>query len=325
MTFAPATIAPFGTSSLSFTINNPNGVSLTSVGFNDTLPAGLTLAFPNGLTGSCGGTITAPAGSNSVSLSGATIAASGSCTFSVNVTGINFGTYTNATGPLVSANGGYSLGASAILAIINPTGAVVPSNGQVTPSLINLVDYIADNGTSILSGSFKVTSTDGRPYTISGGAPWMSIVQIGDTVNVSLIRSAIVNSEVTVVNLTFTFGDGTSLIGQVALHSIAPTQFVTLSGSSSLTFTGIAGSAAQTQPLTILAAGSPLTPQVTAATSSGGNWLSVSGGGGSTPLPLTVTADPGNLSPGTYHGSITISSTAAGTNPLVIAVTFIVN
>jgi len=58
-------------STLSFQINNPNtNVALSGVAFTDNLPAGLVVATPNGLTGTCGsGTITATAGSGSVSLS----------------------------------------------------------------------------------------------------------------------------------------------------------------------------------------------------------------------------------------------------------------
>jgi uncharacterized repeat protein (TIGR01451 family) len=81
-------IVPGGTTTLSFTIDNPNGtVALNGVAFIDTLPAGLVVATPNGLTGSCGGgIITATPGSGSISLTGAMLAAGASCTFSVNVT-----------------------------------------------------------------------------------------------------------------------------------------------------------------------------------------------------------------------------------------------
>jgi uncharacterized repeat protein (TIGR01451 family) len=118
--FTPTTIGPGGTSALSFTITNPavNTVALAGVAFTDSLPANITVATPNGLTGSCGGgTIVANAGSGSISLTGGTIAAAGSCTFSVNVTGSIPGTYTNTTGPVSSTNGGTGNTASASLTI----------------------------------------------------------------------------------------------------------------------------------------------------------------------------------------------------------------
>jgi hypothetical protein len=75
---APA-IAPGTSTALSFTIDNPNPtVALTGIAFTDTLPAGLVVSSPNGLTGTCdGGTITATAGAGTISLTGATLPPSG--------------------------------------------------------------------------------------------------------------------------------------------------------------------------------------------------------------------------------------------------------
>ena len=75
--FGAASIPLNGSTSLTFTIQNNNTTTaLTGVGFSDTLPAGLVVSTPNGLTGSCGGgTITATQGTNVISLSGGTIAA----------------------------------------------------------------------------------------------------------------------------------------------------------------------------------------------------------------------------------------------------------
>jgi uncharacterized repeat protein (TIGR01451 family) len=87
--FSPSTILVNQTSSLAFTISNPNaGTSLTGVGFTDSLPAGVTVV--NASATVCGGTVTLTS-PGSISLSGATIAANAQCQFSVTVTGTTAG------------------------------------------------------------------------------------------------------------------------------------------------------------------------------------------------------------------------------------------
>ncbi|MGA7848334.1 MAG: alkaline phosphatase family protein, partial [Terriglobales bacterium] len=117
--FGATTIPLNGSTSLTFNLSNPNtGVTLTGIGFTDSLPAGLVVSTPNGLTGSCdGGTITASAGSGSVSLSSAALAASAACSFSVNVTGISSGPQNNATSAVTSNEGGNGNAASASITV----------------------------------------------------------------------------------------------------------------------------------------------------------------------------------------------------------------
>src|SRR6185312_13367208 len=87
--FAPATIAPNGTSVLAIVLSNPNNTAVTGAAFTDSYPAGLVnTATPNGAVSGagCTGAVTAAAGVASASLSGATIPALSSCTVTVNVT-----------------------------------------------------------------------------------------------------------------------------------------------------------------------------------------------------------------------------------------------
>src|SRR5262249_8784503 len=122
--FGAASINVNATTTLSFTIANPDTtVALTGVAFGDTLPSGLVVANPNGLTGSCGGgTITTGtvSGFSVVNLAGGTIAPGGSCTFSVNVVGQTIGHKVNTTGSVTSTNAGSGNQATASLDVAAP-------------------------------------------------------------------------------------------------------------------------------------------------------------------------------------------------------------
>src|SRR3984885_13943805 len=132
--FGAGSVALNGTTTLTFNLSNPNtGLSLTGIGFSDTLPSGQVVGTPNGLTGSCGGgTITAAAGSSSVSLSGATLAASAACTFAVNVTGTTSGTQKNTTSAVTSTEAGSGGTASASLMVAGPSQQP-PQPTDITP------------------------------------------------------------------------------------------------------------------------------------------------------------------------------------------------
>ncbi|HEX7285217.1 MAG TPA: CSLREA domain-containing protein [Candidatus Angelobacter sp.] len=158
--FGAASIPVNGSTSLSFTIQNNNTTTtLTGMAFSDTLPAGLVVSTPNGLTGTCGGgTITATAGTGTISLSGASLAASSSCTFSVNVTGTTAGTKNNTTGNVTSVEGGTGGTASASLNVEGPPSIAKAFNPTA----------IATNGTSALT--LTITNPAANPIALTGVA-----------------------------------------------------------------------------------------------------------------------------------------------------------
>ncbi len=180
--FGAASIPLNGTTSLSFTLTNPNAAeTLTGVGVSDTLPAGLVVSTPNGLTGSCsGGTITATAGSGSVSLSGATLASTASCTFSVNVTANTVGAKNNVT-DAVTSDEGSGLPASASLAVTTPNdanlSALTVSSGSLAPAFASgTLSYSETVSDCVASIKVKATLEDPAAslkvngVTVSSGA-----------------------------------------------------------------------------------------------------------------------------------------------------------
>ena len=180
--FGAASIPLNGSTSLNFTIDKSNPVALSGVGFSDNLPAGLVVATPTGLTGSCGGgTITATPGSAAVSLAGATLAANASCNFSVNVTGVTAGTKNNTTGNVSAAESGSGNTASASLAVVAPPtiaksfgAASIPLNGSTSLSftVTNADTTSAVTGVAFsdtLPGGLVVTTPNGLIGTCGGG------------------------------------------------------------------------------------------------------------------------------------------------------------
>jgi arabinogalactan endo-1,4-beta-galactosidase len=160
--FGASSVTLNGTATLSFSLSNPNASSsLTGVAFSDAMPAGLAVATPNGLSGTCGGgTISAAPGATSVSLSSATLAGGASCSFAVNVTGTATGTQNNTTSAVTSNEGGKGQTASASIIVAPPSQQpseptnITPLNGEVYYVLNQLSGLQVDlNNDSTASGA----------------------------------------------------------------------------------------------------------------------------------------------------------------------------
>ena len=126
--FSPSTIGKGQTSTLTITLTNPNATVISGAAFVDTYPADLINATTTNLANSCGGTAAATAGGGTLSLSGGSIPASGSCTVSVDVTSsvVNLAGYSNtlAAGDVTTSNAGSNTVAATDALIVNATPTI---------------------------------------------------------------------------------------------------------------------------------------------------------------------------------------------------------
>lgn len=169
--FSPASVSPNTNSTLTLTLSNTFGWPQRGAAISDAYPAGLVNAPTPAASTTCGGTVTAAAGGNSVSLVGGTIPANGSCTITVSVRSSATGSYVNAVaaGSLTTVLASNDNSTSATLTVGLPslvflkTVAVTsdPYNGSVNPKAIPGADVLY---------TLQVTNTGGGttdPDTVS--------------------------------------------------------------------------------------------------------------------------------------------------------------
>jgi uncharacterized repeat protein (TIGR01451 family) len=198
--FAPSSVSFGQDTTLSFTLANPNSTTaLTGVQFTDNLPAGLRIANPNGLAGSCGGgTITAAAGSGTITLTGATLPAGGSCTFSLAVTAVAVGTQVNTTSQVGSANGGTGPKATASVAVSRaPTTTTV----TVTPATPGFGQNVTFTATVVPSGpnDSGVAPTGTVSFYLNGSGTPIATVALNGSGMASFTTSALAAGANTVI------------------------------------------------------------------------------------------------------------------------------
>ncbi|MGB5199150.1 MAG: hypothetical protein WBR56_04545 [Sedimenticolaceae bacterium] len=138
--FSPSTIDEGGVSTLSLSLGNPNTTLLTlNADFTDSLPTNLVIASPPNAGLDCvGGTLTAIAGSVSLTYSLGGQIPPGGCTISVSVTSATAGSYNNSVpvGALSTTEGGVNpRAATAGLAVVAPVPPTLLKS--ITPNVVN--------------------------------------------------------------------------------------------------------------------------------------------------------------------------------------------
>ncbi len=165
--FSSATVGLNESVTLTFTITNPNpATDLTGVSFNDNMPAGLLIANPDSVGGSCDTSLVTTL-ATSLNMVGATILANSSCTVSVDVLAIAAGDQVNTTDPVTSNEGGTGGTATAAVSVVVPDLTVALSH----------------------TGNFLSPQT-GDTYTItvsnSGGADTSALITVNDNLPTGL-------------------------------------------------------------------------------------------------------------------------------------------
>jgi uncharacterized repeat protein (TIGR01451 family) len=232
--FSPATINAGGTSTLTITFTNPNGTAaILSAPFTDTLPTGVVVSGSAsttcaGGTASTGGPTAASVAAlitplwfgtpSTVTLTGGTIPANGSCVLTVDVVAPNGGSYINtlAAGDLTTSNGNNTAPAVATLTVNNAVVVVTPTLGKAfSPATVNA------GKTSTLT--ITLTNPNGTAATLN--APLTDTLPTGVVVSGSASTTCVGGTAST---------DGPSVTAQVRA-SITPLWFGT---PSTVTLTG---------------------------------------------------------------------------------------
>lgn len=158
--FSPTTISAGGVSVLTFTVANPTGAgALSNVGFVDTLPAGLQVANPASVGGTCSNAAaatTAVAGGTTITVTNLNVpAGAATCTVTVNITNApsqfnqscigNPASFTNASGNVTVSNVANSVQPSCLVVptISSAPAAIPTTSGSLVLLMIASIGMIA--------------------------------------------------------------------------------------------------------------------------------------------------------------------------------------
>ncbi len=251
--FSPISIAAGGTSRLSVTIFNPNPFQLTNASWSDNLVGiqpGLAIASPVGLTNSCSGSVSAPAGGTSLSLSGGIVPSQsgttpGSCTVSINVTSATVGNLINTipAGALSSTGGGVNISnTTPASATLNVTGSPTPSvSKSFSPTTIwaggvsqlSIVITNNESGRSLTQASL----TDNLPANVflanppnastSGCGPSPSVTAVSGGTSVTLSNGTIAPNSSCIITVSVTSNTQGPYTNRIPANALGTQQGVT--------------------------------------------------------------------------------------------------
>ena len=208
-----------------------------------------------------------------------------------------------------------------------PGGGTGNAALSVAPSAINLTAQI---GSGAQPQSITITNATGsarfsvQTSTLTGGA-WLSVDRTsGDapgslvaTLNPAGLAAGTYTGSIVITPVSPT---GSTQTIPVTLQVTAPAALAASPGA--LSFATQAGNPIPVpQNITVQSTGAAFGATISSTTQTGGNWLLVTPNQGTTPVTITVSANPAGLAPGSYQGSVMITPTVPGITPMAIPIT----
>ena len=207
--------------------------------------------------------------------------------------------------------------------------AVATPNLTVSPSTLTFNYQIG--GTAPTAQNVAVTSSGAAlSYTATSsttsGGNWLAATPASSTtpgtesVSVNTTGLAVGTYTGTVSVASPAAGNSPQTVA-VTLHVTAAAPNLTVSPST-LTFNyQIGGTAPAAQNVAVTSSGAALSYTATSSTTSGGNWLAATPTSSTTPGTESVSVNTTGLAVGTYTGTVSVASPAAGNSPQTVAVT----
>src|SRR5450830_225449 len=259
-TFVPVSVSSGGKSTVTVRLNNSGAVALTNIAVTDPLPTGMVLANPTKAYTTCAGSssITAVAGANSASMSGASIAGLGNCDFIFDVIATGSANWVNSipTGN-ITADGGVSNQTSVNGTLIyaaptnmtvskatNPSTLTFPgqvsqltiaiNNGTQAVTGLHLTDYFTTNGTAgTTANGMAIAATPAASTTCPGGI--VTATPAATSVTLTGATLAATTSCTITVNVTSTSVGG--ITNYIPIGGIVTDQGLSNSGQATTSLT----------------------------------------------------------------------------------------
>jgi uncharacterized repeat protein (TIGR01451 family) len=322
--FAPITVAAGASATLTLTIGNPAGntVSLLGAAITDNFPAGMSVAATPNFTNSCGGTISSGNNSGDTSIvlaSGGPVAAGASCTISVSVISSTIGANANTTLAVSSANTVTGGTATATLTVTAPGNPILTKVSSPNPVQINSPATL----TFTISNKATLTNDMGFTDTLPAGVIVSTPATFGgtctSTTGAALVRTATAGGN-TIAVTGVDLAANASCTVTINIQSASPGSYPNTSANISalaagLTATTLSDTLIVERP-TLTKAFSPATMPVNAISTltftitNGSQAYAETGLGFTETLPVGVTLANGVTS-NTCSGTLTNSANAA--------------